>query len=290
MSGRATKDGVNSAAVDIPTEPVAPDLITDPLKYDNVWHGRYPTLCCEGYKRVYKITNPMTTTTTVEIQSWTPKRDLNTTVTAEWLASRANVTDPGLNINVGGKGNYGLGLMVRNETLPTTDMTLDITDPGRRPSKGLNKSLFQKYKEVKTTKYVIEAGATITHTCYIPGFKITHENLFNLEDNAEGNFIKDLTISNMIYIMGEHCYDNTAAIQKQSYCAGVTHTEYKDYTQWRMKPGGVKTFKFTTNAVEDFAIAFAKTNFYPVALVPTVAMPTNVVPSIDIATNVNMET
>lgn len=253
---------------------------------------RFPTMCCLYYTRQYTFVNPTQFTMYMDVYEWFPKVEsllLTEDASFEWSASMeeatAHPTGPRNNM-----GNFGVDSFITNLVPPQTSMDYDITDPGRRPEKRLNAGLFKKWKINKTTRLKLEAGSTIKHTVHIPGFKIAYNNLYDTEMNDGGTqWIPDLSINTMFILIGEKCYDNTTGVQKGSYVGGEINVSYKDYTAWRMKPSGVKSFDITTHAIEDFGSAFVKDNYYPVALDPAVAMPSARLPVVDFTTAANTD-
>lgn len=290
LSRGKTNDQVTASGADfVPLQGATDGIPSDPNNWATNYNAfnaeKMPTLCCYGYKRVYTMLNPSSTTTTVTIWECVPKEDMSDSAKVVWANSMAQGTDPSLagtpQLNNG--GNYGLNTMATNKTAPTSEMTYDLTDPYRRPHYKYNQDFYKKYFVIKKSVFQIEAGATLKYTVNIPGFKITYKNLYDPLYAAD-DMIKNLTVNAMFIINGEKCYDNSGGVQKTSLMAGAVNIQYKDYTHWRMRPIIKKYFNFTTNAPDDFNIDFDKDEYYPVAIAPTVAIPTSMVPSVDIPT------
>lgn len=238
-----------------------------------------PDLACKGWKRVLEVFNPVNGVCFVDFYEYVARVD------GDELPSTFFVTACASKAAVGNPGNYGLLVPPLNTTNPTVDQTFAITDPNTEP---WGKELRARWRKVKKTTYKIEPTACIHHTISVPGFNVPQRRLWDPENDAI--YLKDITMIVMMRIRGERAYDNTAGNQRMSYAPGSTTVKFTDYTHWQIRPRGHTYYKFATNDVPGFALAFNTANSVPIAAIPRIGIPAYAVVNTDHDVTVNNET
>lgn len=224
--------------------------------WNNTIVQNMPDLACHGYTRELHLLNPLNTVTYFEL--WVcvkrkPQFITNNGPLKDWEDElvRATSNTPGA---------YGLNMAKSNETEPTTNSIYDVTDPGRRPYKPYMEDWHKEWKVIEKVKYKLEPTSSTTHRVVIPGFKLSHKELF---DDAVTSCISNVTAYLFPFIIGEKCYDNAVGHQRVSYNAGKVTITFSDTTAWSIRRRGQLKLDFETNYFDDWAaITPVRTSFH----------------------------
>jgi hypothetical protein len=234
-----------------------------------------PSLQCLEYTRVYEISNRGDNLAYVEMWEVLALDDTDSNFVTQWqnnLTQSDNATD----------GIYGLEALHKNTTAPMAEKTYDITDPGLMPWKGM-RNLNENWRIMKRTRYRLEPGSHTQHTVTVKGFSISHQALYDADKSTE-RWMKDLSINVVFKLIGERCYDNDSTANGTNHLSYMSTNcvfAYKDYTKWRVRPRLRKSFRFTTNSIENFNYetgdpaepTFITSNDVPIANAPITAIP-----------------
>jgi len=227
-----------------------------------------PHFRCHGWRRTMHLFNPKTTVSYIELYEFVRKNedgDMTMDPLQYWELEldRATAADA---------GNYGLAEARLNSQVPTLDAQRLVTDPGERPENipRIKTSRFWKtWGLLKKTRIRLEPTAKYDHVINIPGFSITHDELYSTTDTAQ--VIPGISIIMMPISIGERCYDNTAGNQRQSYMPTQTTVWYEDECKFSILKRDQHKYHFVTTVPAEFANAAPSITF--VAAAPTVATP-----------------
>jgi len=115
-------------------------------------------------------------------------------------------------------GNYGSDFPGTQLT-PTTEAAMNKSwgDPGVRPKQKRDKTLFDFWKCIRITRYLVRSGQSIHHVTTIPSTEISHTKLYgygNDGSNVEAHvYLSSLSIETMAFAIGELCFDETSGSQ-----------------------------------------------------------------------------
>lgn len=216
-------------------------------------HGM-PTMIFSKYKRVFNITNVLTTIAYVELWEWVCVYDNGSNHNPHIMWN-----DQYVNQGTTSKGNYGLAQLPRNSVGPTSEMTLSSDLAGQRPDKHM-KELFDNWRVLRKTKYKLEPGVTINHAVDLKGFQVGYSELYG-HQSVGAVFLKNLTVYLGIIQIGEKCFDIDSGINGKAYCNTKLTLDYADYCEVSFKPYARKKFRLVTNTSDSFATAWNSQNY-----------------------------
>jgi len=225
-----------------------------------------PDLKCHNFKRILQLFNPKNTIVYLTIYEFIPKTEGTFDPETLWASDLTRST-PSV------AGNYGLADAKSNTIVPTEDSTRAVTDPFETPHKIPRKEdlefwhTFGLYRE---TKIKMEPLSKHNHVVVIPGFTVSHEDLF-LDDPGDGA-VPGFTMQILLTMAGEKCYDATGGHQVTSYCPSTVTAWYEDVSAWSMVRRRAHSLSWTTHCPHRFSEATAPALFVG-ATNPSVAGP-----------------
>jgi len=169
---------------------------------------------------------------------------------------------------VGGYGSTFNGTTITPTT--TVAMRKSWGDPGVRPRVKRDKTLFDLWKTLRCTRYLMRPGQTVSHVTSLPNTEITHTKLYGYSQDGTATenhkFIKDLSVCTMGFAIGELCYNEALNSQQIStssvFLQGRSTIEFTGRTLPRLRE------RYTLMTDYAFASATSRMTYYP--SIPTI--------------------